>query len=133
VQSGEVRLDAVDGTAVVRNDHGETTIGDITGSLQLASTDGGISVLRAQGDVEARTAHGQIRIGEVAQGLVTLTSAFGEIEVGIRKGSAAKLDLHTVAGQVRNFLETVPGPGQGDDIVEVRAQTFDGDIVIERS
>ncbi len=131
--SGTVRIDEVNGTATVQNDYGETAIGEITGALRLAGTNGDQFVDRALGDVQARTAYGNLRIGEITRGTVSLTSAFGEIEVGVREGTAVKLDARTMSGQVRNALNSVDGPREADEIVQVSAQTFDGDVVIRRS
>lgn len=131
--SGWVRIDEIDGTAVIKNDHGDTTIGEITGALRMAGANGDFSVERAHGSVEAKTAHGSVRIGEVARGAIVLTTASGGIEVSIREGTAAKLDVSTVSGRVRNSLEVVDGPARSDEIVEVRAHTFSGDVVIRRS
>ena len=56
------------------------------------------------------TANGDIRIGEVdARRGRRSRPAFGEIEVGIRDGTAAWLDVHTSFGRVRNELETLRG------------------------
>jgi DUF4097 and DUF4098 domain-containing protein YvlB len=131
--AGGVRIDRIDGSAVVKNDHGESTIGEVTGPLLLKGMNGDMHVERAHGNVDARTAHGNVRIGEIMRGTVALTTAFGQIEIGIREGTAAKLYARTVSGQVRNSLSTVDGPEQSDQIVEVTARTFDGDIVIRRS
>jgi hypothetical protein len=131
--SGGVRVEEIDGSAVIKNDHGDTVIGEITGGLQLTGMNGDFQVERAHGDAEVKTAHGNIRIGEVARGTVVLTTAFGEIEVGVRAGTAAKLDIRTVSGRILNSLESVTGPEHSDEIVEVRAHTFDGDVLIRRS
>lgn len=131
--AGGVRIDRVDGRAVVMNDHGESTLGEVTGTLLLKGMNGDVHVSRALGDVHARTAHGSVRIEEIVRGSVTLATAFGQIEVGVRAGTAAKLDVRTVSGQVLNSLSTVDGPEPSDEIVELKAQTFDGDIVIRRA
>ena len=57
----------------------------------------------------------------------------GEIEVGIRAGTAARLDVHTQFGRVHNQLDVTDGPGPSDQTVEVRARTSYGDIVIRRA
>lgn len=133
IGSGGVRVEEIDGTAAIKNDYGTSTIGEVTGSLLMTGTNGDVYVERAHGYVEARTAHGNLRIGEVARGSVVLTTALGEVEVGIGEGTAGKLDLRTVSGQVHNSLESVAGPGESDRVVDVRVQTFGGSIVIRRS
>jgi hypothetical protein len=64
---------------------------------------------------------------------VVLTTASGELEVGVREGTAAWLDVRTVAGRLRNSLETTEHPAAEEDRVSVRARTYDGDIVIRRA
>jgi hypothetical protein len=131
--SGEVRVAKVDGAAVIKNEHGDSTIGEVTGPLRISGTNGDFTVEQARGNVKAKTAHGSVRIDEITRGAVEITTAFGDIELGIRKGTAAKLDVRTISGQIRNSLQDVDGPAQSDEIVEVRAETFNGDVVIRRS
>jgi hypothetical protein len=131
--SGDVRVAKVDGTAMIKNEHGDSTIGEVTGPLRLSGTNGGFSVEQALGNVKARTAHGSVRISEIVRGKVEIATGFGDIEIGIRQGTAAKLEARTVSGQIRNSLQDVDGPAQTDEIVEVRAETFNGDVVIRRS
>lgn len=131
--SGVVRIRKVDGTAVIKNSNGDSWIGEITGDLRVNAANGDISVDQVHASVEARTASGNVRIGEIARGSVVLSTAIGEIEVGIRDGTAARLDVSCTAGEVRNSLDTFDGPGPSDETVEVRARTSLGDIVIRRS
>ncbi|WP_063726617.1 DUF4097 family beta strand repeat-containing protein [Streptomyces sp. RTd22] len=131
--SGGVRVDEIDGSALVGNDHGETRIGDATGELRLTGMNGDFHVERAHGNVVAKTAHGGIRLGEVVRGSVVVTASSAEIEIGIRQGTAAKLDVSTLTGTVRNALKVVDGPGETDEIVHVKVRTYSGDIVIHRS
>jgi hypothetical protein len=62
-----------------------------------------------------------------------LETAGGELEVGVREGTAAWLDVTTQYGSVRNSLGASDGPQPSDEIVKVRAHTSYGDIVIRRS
>lgn len=131
--SGTIRVEEIDGTATISNDLGETRIGEITGSLRMTGMSAAFSVDRPHDSVEVKTAHGAVRIGEVTSGSVEITAASAQIEVGIREGTAAKLDVSTVSGSVHNQLQGVGGPTHSDRIVQVRARTFDGDIVIRRA
>jgi hypothetical protein len=130
---GQVRVGAVDGPVVVQNDKGECRIDDVTGDLRLTGVNGGMHVGRAGGDVEARNANGAIRVAEVARGSVVLTTASGELEVGVPAGVAAWLDVRTVGGRLRNSLDATTGPDGAEDTVAIRARTYDGDIVIRRA
>ena len=131
--SGSVRIDGIDGTAVVKNSNGDTWIGRVTGDLRVNAANGRISVDRASATVAAKSANGDVRLGEVAHGAVLAQTAFGKVEIGIRDGVAAWLDLNTRYGTVRNDLEAAERPGPGEDAVEVRARTAFGDITIHRS
>jgi DUF4097 and DUF4098 domain-containing protein YvlB len=131
--SGRVRLGEVDGPAVVKNSNGETWIGTVTADLRVHGANGQVTVGRAAGDVDASTGNGDIRVGGVTRGTAALKTGFGEIEVGLSAGTAARLDLYTHFGRVHNQLTAADGPETSDQVVEVRARTSYGDIVIRRS
>lgn len=131
--SGGVRIRRIDGTVTIKNSNGESWVGEVTGDLRVNAANGAISVDRAHANVRAKTANGSVRIGEVVRGEVVLETASGEIEVGIRQGTAAWLDVSTASGSVHNALDAADGPEQSDETVEVRARTSFGDIVIRRS
>jgi DUF4097 and DUF4098 domain-containing protein YvlB len=131
--SGSVRIDHIDGAAVVKNSNGDTWIGEVTGNLQVNAANGRISVDRARETVAAKSANGDVRLGEVAHGAVLAQTAFGKVEIGIRDGVAAWLDLNTRFGNVHNDLDAAERPESGEDAVEVRARTSFGDITINRS
>jgi DUF4097 and DUF4098 domain-containing protein YvlB len=130
--SGAVRLGTVDGTAVIKNSNGDSKIGGITGDLRVAAANGKVSVGRAGSTVAVKTANGDIRLGEVVRGAVVAGTAYGSIDVGIRDGVAAWLDLNTAFGKVRNDLDSAERPGSGEDVVELKAQTAYGDVTVRR-
>jgi hypothetical protein len=131
--SGEITVHEIDGTATIRNDDGECNIGEVTGDLRLIGVHGDMQVNRAHGGVEAKNVHGSVRIGEVARGSVVLTSTTGDLEVGIRQGTAALLDVSTANGRLLNSLEARDSPEGFDETLEIRARTHDGDILIRRA
>jgi DUF4097 and DUF4098 domain-containing protein YvlB len=131
--SGKVRVGEIDGTAVVKTSNGDITLGEVTGDARLNTANGDIAVDRALASVAAKTAYGSIRVGEVMQGAVVLETSFGELEVGVRTGTAVWLDLQSRLGTVRSLLEATDEPAPSDDTVEVRARTGYGDIVIRRA
>jgi hypothetical protein len=131
--SGDVHLNDVAGRAVVKNSNGNTGIGAVSGNLRVNAANGDITVAQAGARVEAKTANGNVRIGDVARDTVVLETAHGEIEVGIRAGSAAWLDAATSYGTVHNELHESDRPEKTDETVEVRARTSVGDIRIRRA
>ncbi|MCO6004631.1 DUF2807 domain-containing protein [Actinoallomurus purpureus] len=130
---GEVRLRRADGTVTVKTSSGATWVGEAAGDVRVRSASGDIVIDRAYADVDAKTAAGKIRIGEVSQGSIGIQTAAGQLEIGVREGTAAWLDVQAVAGSVRNLLDTADGPGESDQTVRVHARTSLGDIVIRRA
>jgi hypothetical protein len=131
--SGSVRIGSVQGTATVKNSNGQTWIGEVTGEARMSAANGNISVDVAHAGIVVKTARGDVRIGEVEKGSAVAQSAFGDLEVGVRDGVAAWLNLQTKFGDVRNELEAAESPGATEDTVEIRANTAFGDITVHRS
>ncbi len=131
--SGRIHLAEIDGTAQVKNSNGDTLLGDVAGSIRLRAANGDLTVERAGDAVDARTALGAVRVNEVVRGVAELQTSLGDIEVGIREGSAAWLDVKTSFGQVHNTMDTVDSPENATHEVEVRAHTSLGEITIRRS
>jgi DUF4097 and DUF4098 domain-containing protein YvlB len=133
VGSGEVRITTVDGKATVKNLHGDSWIGYAAADITLSSAHGHIIVERADAGVVAKTAHGNVRVGDVARGSVVVLTASGELEIGIREGTAAWLTAKSSSGRVRSSLDTADGPQDASETVNVLARTYDGDILIRRA
>ncbi|WP_406386128.1 DUF4097 family beta strand repeat-containing protein [Streptomyces sp. NBC_01618] len=131
--SGSLRVGLVDGPAVLKNSHGTTTVGAATGELRVRGANGDIEIRRAEDSVTATTAHGTLRVAEVARGTVQLETSYGAIEVGVREGTAAWLDVRSGSGQVRNTLTASQSPEQTEETVEVRARTRHGNIDVRRA
>ncbi len=131
--SGHMRIGELRGPSVVKNLNGAIWIGLAADDLRCSSSNGDISVDRALGSVEAKTANGDVRVGEVVRGAVVLKTAYGRLEIGIREGTAALLDVSSSFGRVENSLRVSDGPLPSDETVQLRARTSYGDIVIHRS
>jgi DUF4097 and DUF4098 domain-containing protein YvlB len=133
--SGDIRIGAVDGTADVSTGNGKVRVGVVTGPANVKTTNGSVSVDRALTDITAASSNGEARIGEVVRGKVSATSKNGSVEVGVREGSAAWLELNTDVGRVYNELASADAPAAGEpvDKVEVRASTKLGDVTVRRA
>ncbi|GAA0450803.1 DUF4097 family beta strand repeat-containing protein [Streptomyces olivaceiscleroticus] len=131
--TGSLRVGTVDGSAVLKNSHGTTTVGVATGDLRVSSAHGDIDITRAEGSVTATTAGGALRVAEAARGTVQLETSYGLIEIGIRPGTAAWLDVSTERGQVRNTLADAEAPEETEETVKVRARTRWGNIDVRRA
>jgi hypothetical protein len=103
------------------------------GDARVSAANGTITIDRTGAGVVAKTANGRVHLGEIALGVAVAESAFGDLEIGVREGVPAWLDLRTKFGRVRNELEASERPASGEDSVEVHAHTSMGDISIHRS
>jgi Putative adhesin len=130
--SGDVRVRELDSTAVIKSSNGDTWIGVAGGDLRVNAANGNIAVDLAQATVGAKSANGDVRLGEVVRGSVVLETRLGDLEVGIREGTAAWLDVRSTAGKVHNALEAADAPEPSTETVEVRARTTVGNVVIRR-
>jgi hypothetical protein len=131
--SGRVRADRIDGTAVVKNSDGDTWIGAITGDLRVRSANGTIVVEQAGATVGAKTAKGDVRLREVSSGAVVAETAYGKVDIGIRDGVPAWLDLVSGYGTVHTDLDAAERPDRAEDALQVRARSAFGDITIRRA
>jgi DUF4097 and DUF4098 domain-containing protein YvlB len=130
--SGDVRLRELDSSAVIKNSNGDTWIGVAGGELRVNAANGNIAVDAAHAGVVAKSANGDVRLGEVVRGSVVLETQLGDVEVGIREGTAAWLDVNATAGRVVSSLDSADAPQPSAETVEVRARTSVGDIVVGR-
>jgi hypothetical protein len=131
--SGDVRLRELDHTGVVKNANGDIWVGTVAGDLRASVANGSISVDRAQTNVVAKSATGDVRVGEVLRGSVVLETHAGDLDIGIREGTAAWLDVRALAGTVHNALAAGDAPDRSAPTVEVRARTSIGDVAIRRA
>ncbi|MFJ2834424.1 DUF4097 family beta strand repeat-containing protein [Nocardia sp. NPDC087230] len=114
---------------------GTAGVGRLLGAGELGECDltvslGDIVVERPLGSVTAKTAKGDIRIGEATRGELRLETSVGELEVGIRPGSGVRLETAATVGTVRNLLAPVAPSG---DTVAVYARNSLGNIVIRHT
>jgi DUF4097 and DUF4098 domain-containing protein YvlB len=131
--SGRLHVGAITGTGVVKNSNGATTIGSAGGTLRVRSANGDITVEHAEDDVTAKTANGSVRVLDAVRGALTLETALGDIEIGVREGSAAWLDVKTKFGSINKDMAAASAPDASTEKVEVNASTSFGDITVHRS
>ncbi|MGW3352998.1 DUF4097 family beta strand repeat-containing protein [Nonomuraea rubra] len=130
---GDIDAGRIDGTAAVKNSHGDIRLGEVTGDLRLTSAHGDVAVERPLAGVTAKTAYADVRIGEAASGSIVMETTGGSLDLGIRRGTAAWLDVSSKYGTVDVSLASSDAPGETDPVVEVRAHTDYGDIAVHRS
>jgi Putative adhesin len=126
-----VRIGEVGGTVGIASSGGQAWIGHASADLDLSSGSGGFDIDRADGSVTATTASGAIRIGRLTRGPAKLMNGSGNIEVGISEGAAARVDVNSERGSVRNSVASQGDPATSDALVSVHARTRHGDIIIQ--
>ncbi len=131
-ESGGIRLGVARGAVELRAPDGDIHVEEVTGELNAGTAGGSITVGRAHAGVTAKTKHGDIRLREVATGTVLAETGAGEVEIGLRPGAAAELQLTTRSGTVRDHLGE-PDTTPAESTVLVRATTTHGDILLRRA
>jgi hypothetical protein len=118
--------------------HGTSGVGRLLGAgefgecaLQVSAGD--ITVERPLGSVTAKTAKGNIRIGEATRGVLRLETSVGELEVGIRPGSAARLETTVQRGTAQNQMQPVDRLQDDEHTVHVYARNSFGNIIIRHA
>ena len=133
VTAGTLTIGVVTGDADVKNMNGTTSIVRVGGDARVKSANGDVTIEDAGSDVTAKTANGKIRLGQVTRGAVTVETAAGSLEVGVREGTAAWVDATTKFGRVHQQLTPADDPAPLTEIVRIHARTSFGDVVIARS
>jgi hypothetical protein len=133
VAAGDLTVGAVAGDADVKNLNGTTWIGRVGGDARVKSANGDVTIEDASRDVTVKTANGNVRLGQVARGSVSIETAAGGLEVGVKEGSAAWIDATTKFGRISNQLTAADAPEPSAETVHVRARTSFGDVLIARS
>jgi len=131
--SGDVRVRELDASAMIRNSSGDTWVGVAGGDLRIKAASGSIAVDVARATVAAKSAKGDVRLGEVERDSVVLETRVGDLEVGIREGTAAWLDVRASAGRVQNALDAADAPDSSARTVKVHARTSVGNVLIRRA
>ncbi|MEC3913432.1 hypothetical protein [Nocardia sp. CDC160] len=100
------------------------------GECELELALGDIVVERPLGSVSAKNCKGDIRIGEAVRGAMRLQTSMGDLEIGIRPGSAVQVETTSQNGSARSAMGPV---ATGPDTVHVFAQTALGNVVIRHT
>lgn len=130
--SGTVRVGTA-GRVEAHAASGSVRVGAATGDVEVHVASGKVEVGTAGGSVSVKSASGDISVDEVSRGRVDLTTASGDLRVGVRPGSVAKLDLFTVSGRAKSDLPIEDAAPAGGSTVEIKAKTVSGNVLITRA
>ena len=128
--SGDVRLDET-GTAEIRTASGDVRLTWARDDVSVRTASGDVTIASAASDVAGTTASGDFRLASVVRGSTELSTASGDVVVGVNPGVGVYLDLSSATGSAYSQLEET---GPSDDItLGVRCRTASGDIRIIRA
>jgi DUF4097 and DUF4098 domain-containing protein YvlB len=131
--SGDVALELVE-SLDAKVASGDVEVGRVDGEAQVDNASGDVELGEAGGSVKVRTASGDQQVRSVAEGRVDLTSASGDILVGIKQGSRVYIDARSMSGEVSSELE-LGDDAAGDDgpLVELQVTAMSGDVEVVRA
>jgi hypothetical protein len=132
--SGDVRIDYVGGGLRANSASGDIRIGDVIGDVSLSAASGDITAGTIGGSLRSKTASGDVEIGRVRTGTTHISSASGDVKVGVAAGTGVWLDVNTASGSTKSDL-TMTGDAPSTDqqaTLELRIHTASGDITIHR-
>jgi DUF4097 and DUF4098 domain-containing protein YvlB len=128
--SGDIRLDET-GTAEIRTASGDVRLTWAHDDITVRTASGDVTITKAASDVAGTTASGDFRVGSVARGSTEVSTASGDVVIGVNPGVGVYLDLSSATGSAYSQLEET---GPTDDVVlGIRARTASGDIRIIRA
>jgi hypothetical protein len=132
--SADVRMREVTGGVNVQSASGDVEIDVVRGPINVASASGDVTIREAYNDVSTNTVSGDQEHGAVLRGRLAAHSVSGDVHIGVRRGSKVFLDCNTVSGDTSSELDVTPDAPAGDGpMLEIRAKTVSGDILITRA
>ncbi|TKJ42182.1 hypothetical protein CEE37_00455 [candidate division LCP-89 bacterium B3_LCP] len=145
---GEIRLEVLEGQAVLETMGGDVEVSDVTGDLDVETAGGEIKVRGVAGEVRAETAGGDVELWDArgghfklktAGGDIVLRSIEGNVDAGTSGGDVeafqvtGDLDLSTSGGEIS--LREVKGSSHSAETSggDVEAENVVGDIDLRTS
>lgn len=148
---GDLRVDQVDGNADVVNKSGTVRLGQVGGALHLkgsatdlrvedvagpadvSTSSGSVEIGTVGGALSVKSAYGTVRVRELVRSSARIEGSYGNVEVGVRPGTAVWLDTSSQYGTVRTDLAADAGPAAGEESLELRIHTGYGNIIVRRT
>ncbi|QUH00933.1 DUF4097 family beta strand repeat protein [Saccharopolyspora erythraea] len=146
--SGDVSVDESSGSATVRTSAGPLKLGSVLGGVQarsgsgdveIASIDSPSSVVTGSGnvwigavhdDVLVRSGSGDLTVADATRGQVELISGSGQLQVAVRRGVGAEVDLTSSTGSATSDLAVSDEPPAEEPPLRVFGRTGTGDALI---
>lgn len=133
--SGDIELADVTGSVDARTMSGDIVVGAILGDAGLRTMSGDITVERNAASANVSSMSGDVRLESLEQGDVEVKSASGDITVGVVPGTRVWMDVQSSSGEASSELDHTDGGDaeQGGARLQLRLQSASGDVRIRRS
>lgn len=127
--SGALRIDSAGAKFNARTASGDITANRVVGPSTLRSSSGDVEITSIDTDLKSRNASGSLTIGTAHTGAITAQSSSGEISIGVKASSIAKVELESTSGIVSNNLVASAGDDNSTELT-IKVRTTSGNIEI---
>lgn len=128
--SGDVRLGAARGELLVKTGSGDVVVDLLGGAGAVRSGSGDVRLGRCEADLEVKSGSGDLAVDRVGPARVAMTTASGDVLVGVAAGTPVWTDVSSVSGEVRSTVPPTGEPAAGRPYLELRASTVSGDVLL---
>jgi hypothetical protein len=130
--SGDVRAERVRGRLRVQTGSGDVSVGRLDGPASFQSASGDVSINAVHNDLQATSASGDITVHAAHRGQVRITSASGDVYLGVPVGTKVWFDIGTMSGTTTSDLSVSPQSPAGGASLNLQVQTMSGDVTVSR-
>jgi hypothetical protein len=127
--AGTVRLGTMLSGLKAKTGSGDVEVSSVGGNATLITGTGDVWLGAVQSDVMVRTGSGDLTVADAASGEVQLATGSGNIRVGIRQGTLARIDLVSTSGNARSDFDVSSEP-LGDATLTITGRTGSGNALV---
>jgi putative adhesin len=132
--SGDTRFGRIGGDMTANSASGDVRGVSVAGELTFKSASGDVTIDAVGDSVHAATASGDIELGNLARGNTRITTASGDVRIGVAEGTSLWMDINTLSGDTRSDLAVSDAPPTGGTAtLELSARTVSGDVTLHRA
>lgn len=127
--AGTVRLGTMLAGLKAKTGSGDVEVSSVGGNSTLITGTGDVWLGAVQNDVMVRTGSGDLTVADAAAGEIQLATGSGNIRVGIRQGTLARIDLVSTSGNARSDFDVSSEP-LGEASLTVTGRTGSGTALV---
>lgn len=131
--SGDISVRRCAGRINAQSASGDVDIDHINADSRAKTSSGDVSVGTVEAGLDGNAASGDVEVSRAVAGHVSVSTASGDVVVGVPHGTAAHLDCSSVTGRLTSELDDAEAPGEDDRKVAVGVRTVSGSIRIVRA